>query len=85
MLKDVFKVEYTGLRKAIGSPNSYEKNVMEGSFDKTYPLNIPVEETDQGRKALGKKSPDELLVGGFVLDKNANDPNTLKSVPDILA
>lgn len=30
VLRDVFKIEYTGVKKTVGSPNSYEKNLNEG-------------------------------------------------------
>jgi hypothetical protein len=64
------------LKKVIGSPNSYEKNISEGetSFARTFDLKIPLRETDQGRVAFGKKSTDQadLDVGELIVDDPVN-------------
>lgn len=64
------------MKKVLGSPNSYEKNVNEGesSFARSYDLKIPLRETDQGRVALGKKTSNQD-VGEMIVD----DPIEQKS------
>ena len=70
------------MKRPIGSPNSYEKNLSEGesSFERTHDLKIPIRETDQGRVAFGKKSTitneqSELDVGELVLEDPAPGQN----------
>lgn len=77
VLKDLFKVEFTGLNRLIGAPAAYGKNVSDGeqAFERTIDLTIPFRETEQGRAAaLKRTSIDDVDVGDLVFDEPAN-PN----------
>ena len=51
ILKEPFKILYTGLKRAIGSPKDYVKNKEEGNFPSNLDLSIPLNETtESGRK-----------------------------------
>lgn len=76
-MKDTFTVEYTGLKRTIGNPQDYSKNVEKGEefFRKalnTVDVSFTINETDQG---INRKSDNDFDDLSGVLDDDHTDLN----------
>ena len=72
ILRGAYNVEFTGLKRVIGSPKNYDDNLNEpGAFTRKVDLRIPKNETDQGRDKMKSDSFDEL---SNLEDALATDP-----------